>query len=86
MAKVCSRTRRMVLLAFLLLAHRSLTTRWRRPGMRRDVQSMVQICYLGRQELERAQAPQLKAVGSDGCAARVKHDCWVANLRSMEIR
>jgi hypothetical protein len=30
--------------------------------MRRDFQSMEHICYLGKQELERAQAHQLKSV------------------------
>ena len=39
-----------------------ITTRWRRPGMRRDLLLMVRFCYLGVQELGRAQAPQLEAV------------------------
>jgi predicted metalloprotease len=30
--------------------------------MRRDLQSVAQICYRGKQELERTQAPQLEAV------------------------
>jgi hypothetical protein len=40
-----------------------LTTRWRRPGMRRDLHVVELFCYLGKQELEKSQAPQLKAVG-----------------------
>lgn len=35
---------------------------WDYAGMGRDLQSMEQICYLGEQELERYQAPQLEAV------------------------
>jgi hypothetical protein len=39
-----------------------LTTRWRRPGMRRDLHVMERICYIREQELGKAQAPQLEAV------------------------
>jgi hypothetical protein len=44
-----------------------LTTRWRRPGVRRDLHMGEQSCYLGEQELGRSQAPQIEAVGQTKC-------------------
>ena len=40
----------------------ALTTRWRRPGIRRDLLTLGLFCYLGKQEEEKTQAPQLEAV------------------------
>jgi hypothetical protein len=34
-----------------------ITSRWKRPGVRRDLQAMEQFCNLGEQELEKSQAP-----------------------------